>query len=125
MALTDAEDQAEVTQARSLSGINFLIGLWLVAAPFVLSYDKSVAYWSEIITGALIALFSAARLLTPRLHSASWLNSLAGVWLIISPFILGFSVAVAYWNALVLGVIVTVLSLSNVGTVSHRTHHQT
>ncbi|HVS58331.1 MAG TPA: SPW repeat protein [Candidatus Saccharimonadales bacterium] len=125
MEITDVEDQAQLAQARSLSTINFLIGLWLVAAPFALGYTTSVAYWSEIVTGALIALFSLAHLASPRMNSASWFNSVAGIWLIISPFILGYIAAAAYWNEIIFGIVVTVLSFSNVGTVSHRTHHQT
>nr|WP_281166742.1 SPW repeat protein [Thermus igniterrae] len=42
-----------------------------------------------------------------------WLNVLLGVWLILSPWLLGFSgVGNAMWNALIVGVLVGALALS-------------
>lgn len=32
-----------------------LCALWLIVAPFLLSYELSVAYWNEVITGIIIA----------------------------------------------------------------------
>ena len=43
--------------------------------------------------------------------SASALNALAGVWLILSPWILGYTRADAWWNPIVFGAIVAVLAL--------------
>lgn len=41
-----------------------------------------------------------------------WIEVLAGIWLIISPWVLSFSsVAGATWNSVVLGVIVGVVGL--------------
>jgi SPW repeat len=42
---------------------------------------------------------------------ASGLNVLAGIWLIISPFVLGYSGADATWNPIVFGAIVGVFAL--------------
>ncbi|MBE3583818.1 MAG: SPW repeat protein [Limnochordaceae bacterium] len=40
-----------------------------------------------------------------------WINVLLGVWLIVSPFILGYrDVPAALWNGIIVGVIVAVLS---------------
>lgn len=41
---------------RWLSSLVGLAGLWAIIAPFILSYDRSVAYWNQIIIGAVIAL---------------------------------------------------------------------
>jgi SPW repeat-containing protein len=43
--------------------------------------------------------------------SASALNALAGAWLILSPWILGYTTADAWWNPIVFGAIVAVLAL--------------
>jgi hypothetical protein len=45
---------------------------------------------------------------------ASGLNVLAGIWLIIAPFVLGYSNGDPYWNDIVFGAIVAVLALARV-----------
>jgi SPW repeat len=44
--------------------------------------------------------------------AASGLNVLAGIWLIIAPFVLGYSDGDPYWNDIVFGAIVAVLALA-------------
>jgi hypothetical protein len=47
--------------------------------------------------------------------TASGLNILAGIWLIISPFVLGFAhTATPLWNTLIAGVIVGLLAIGRV-----------
>jgi hypothetical protein len=47
--------------------------------------------------------------------TASILNILCGIWLIISPFILGYyDVTAAIWNSIVLGVVVLILAAARV-----------
>jgi len=41
--------------------------------------------------------------------TASGLNALAGIWLIIAPFVLGYRTGDPYWNDIVFGAIVLVL----------------
>ncbi|TAK09879.1 MAG: hypothetical protein EPO39_01475 [Candidatus Manganitrophaceae bacterium] len=59
-----------------------------------------------------------------------WINFILGLWLIISPFLLGYShVRPAMWNEIIVGVLVLIFS-STVGasltgrTTSYRTHEQ-
>lgn len=109
----------EIAQARSLSVINLVIGIWLIIAPYILNYGQNVAYWSEMVTGAFIVIMSLARLFMPHMSTPSWFNGIAGIWLIISPFIFGYNYAAAYWNSIIFGIIVAVLSYSNVGSIHH------
>ena len=46
---------------------------------------------------------------------ASSLNVIAGIWLIISPFVLGYGGGDAYWNPIVFGAIVAVVALARLG----------
>jgi hypothetical protein len=46
--------------------------------------------------------------------TASGLNVLAGIWLIIAPFVLGYGDGDPYWNDIVFGAIVAVLGLARV-----------
>jgi hypothetical protein len=43
------------------------------------------------------------------------LNVIAGIWLIISPFVLGYGSGDAYWNPIVFGAIVAVVALARLG----------
>ena len=45
---------------------------------------------------------------------ASGLNVLAGIWLIIAPFVLGYGSGDPYWNDIVFGAIVAVLALARI-----------
>ena len=47
--------------------------------------------------------------------TASGLNALAGIWLIIAPFVLGYRNGDPYWNDIILGVIVCVLAMLSAG----------
>lgn len=117
-------DHAEISQARTISIINLILGIWLIIAPYALSYQTTAAYWSEVVTGILVIIFSLVRLAVPKLAWPSWLNGLAGVWLIISPFILSYAGTASYWNQIIFGVIVAILGFSNVGSVQHHHGHQ-
>jgi len=50
-----------------------------------------------------------------EIAGASGLNVLAGIWLIISPFVLNYMGADAMWNPIVFGAIVAVLALARAG----------
>jgi len=63
-----------------------------------------------------------SRLRRARLaRTPSGLNVLAGIWLIISPWVLGYTDADATWNPVVFGAIVGVLALARVGGLYRET----
>lgn len=56
-----------------------------------------------------------------KIVTASGLNMLAGTWLIISPFVLGYEAADAFWNPILFGAIVLVLAVTRAVLPSART----
>jgi hypothetical protein len=42
-----------------LSWVNFLLGVWLIVAPFVLTYHSVAGAWNDVLTGVLVCLFAA------------------------------------------------------------------
>jgi hypothetical protein len=106
--------------SRGMSGLNILLGLWVVISPFVLTFaQNSVAMWNNVATGGAIALLALMRLGSPQ-AGASWMNIALGVWLIISPFVLGFTgMGVAMWNNVILGIIVALVAMGS-STVPNR-----
>ena len=90
-----------------------LVGIWLFISPWVLtttgSADVARNAW---IVGAAIFVVALIALGTPNNPTADWVNVLLGVWLFISPWVLGYAgVKDGAWNAWILGVITVILAL--------------
>ena len=95
------------------SGINLILGLWLIIAPFVLGFTAHThSEWNTIIVGILVATIAAIRIWGGRGASwLSWINAGLALWLIVSPWIYGNSdVSAILWNDIIVGVVVLVLS---------------
>lgn len=106
----------EKNQAMTASGINVLAGIWLIIAPFVLGYATTTPKTNDIWLGIIVGIIALIRIFTP-LKSAwlSWLNIIAGVWLIIAPFVLNYATTTPRWNDVILGIIVIALSIWSSG----------
>ena len=102
------------SRVRTLSGLDLLAGLWLIIAPFVLGYSAiAEAAWNDIIIGVAVVLLAGSRELGRgyRVAWPSWINTALGLWLIIAPFVLGYSfVENAVRNDVILGIIIAVLA---------------
>jgi SPW repeat-containing protein len=113
---------------QSLGGINIILGIWLIVTPYVFGYTSSAAKWNQTIFGVVVLILAALRLGAMRQQWISFLNGLAAIWLVIAPFILSYNRSVAYWNEVIVGVIVGVLAFWNSGvslTATHTRHHGT
>lgn len=76
-----------ITARRWQDGANLVLGAWLFASPWVLDYASSPAGWNAYVTGAAIMIFALAAAYMPK----AWeeiINTLIGVWLVMSPFVL-------------------------------------
>lgn len=103
--------------AQTFSGLNVLVGIWLLAAPWVLGYGEvPTALWNDRIVGGATLLFAGIRVFAPaRVAFFSWLNVVLGIWLVASPFVLqygeGFVLRnVAFWNDLLSGLAIIALA---------------
>lgn len=98
-------------QTKTSSSLNLIAGIWLIVAPFVLGYVGTTAQTNDIVLGIVVGAIALIRLF--RVYRAAWLNwvnILAGLWLIIAPFVLAYTTIAPMWNDIILGVIVVVLS---------------
>lgn len=113
-------------QVKTASGINVILGLWFLISPWVYGYTAMHAgsVWNNIIVGIIIAILAAIRFFSP--YSAtwlSWLNALLGVWVVISPWIYGYSAnGGRTWNSVILGIIVIVLSIWSASATNSDEH---
>ncbi len=95
-----------------------LCGLWEfgdIVLPFIIGFDNVPSLvWNHIIAGMILMVVGARAAMTSNVGTAmtmDWIAAVAGLWLIISPFILGTRVlAGGRWNDVAVGVIVLILS---------------
>jgi SPW repeat len=109
----------EKLAARWQDALNLLLGLWLAVSPWALSYmEHTMAHWNAHATGVAIAVVAAAALIASQTWE-EWVNTILAVWLIASPWILGFSeLQAATWNQVAVGVLVGGLALCSAATTS-------
>ncbi len=98
------------------SWTDFVLGLWLIAAPFALGYamvghDRG----EDVLFGIVIAGVALWRSLVSNdsaMAGVSWIVALAGLWVLIAPFALGYSsVGAAVTNDVIVGAAVFVLGI--------------
>jgi hypothetical protein len=107
------------TNQSGVAWINILLGIWVLISPWVLVFGPHpVAVWNNVATGAAVILVAALRGSMPQQSSWSWLNGLLAIWLIISPFVLGYVNPAAIWNNVILGIIIGIVALSSVAMKS-------
>jgi SPW repeat len=94
------------------NSICMLAGLWLWISPFILGFSLgSHASANASVVGIFIGTFAMMAVATPQLWE-EWAKVVLAVWLLISPWLLGFShQSAATADILIVGVVVVVLSL--------------
>ncbi len=100
---------------------NVVFGLWVFASPWVLQHPMitgtaageraaSGVMWNLWIVGIAVAILALVALFAFQAWE-EWVNVALGVWLLASPWILGFnSVALLMWNAVIVGVLIAVFA---------------
>jgi len=95
--------------------VNVLVGIWLMIAPFALGAAGAAHAWtaSDVVLGILLVAFSwwmLAAIAPPT--GIAWFEMLCGIWLIVAPFVLGYSAAPrALWNDVVCGIIAIIVAI--------------
>lgn len=103
--------------AKNVSVVNVIAGVWLIVVPFIFNYVDSVARNNDIWTGAAIGVLSFIKLFMPeKTMWTGWLTTVLGLWLILAPFVLLYTGMVSIWNDIILGIIVTGISLWSMST---------
>lgn len=92
-----------------------IVGLWEVLAPPILGYTATpAAAGNAIIVGVTLIILAVMDDLMENAgtdKTLDWVNGVVGVWLVMSPFALGYStVTAALWNDIIVGAVVIVLA---------------
>ena len=99
---------------------NLALGLWIFASPWALQHTmatgpegaaaSSATMWSMYAVGIAVAALAVAAIFAFQAWE-EWTNLALGAWLLISPWLLGFSTsALLTWNAVLVGVVVVILA---------------
>ncbi|HLM83671.1 MAG TPA: SPW repeat protein [Candidatus Bathyarchaeia archaeon] len=111
-------------QVRTAGWINVILGIWLIASPFLLGFTGTALSRNNVIFGIIIAVLSLFEVSAPEESAwAGWLNALFGIWILISPFVLGFTGMGALWNGIIAGIIVAVLAIWGATSSSSTSEH--
>jgi hypothetical protein len=100
-------------KARTASSVHVVLGIWLMASPWVFDYSGRSPVLNSLVVGALIAVLAITRLAS--LHESASVNSISlllGFWTIVSPWTIGYVAnKAALANNLMVGVLVTALAI--------------
>jgi general stress protein CsbA len=103
--------------------MNALLGLWLIAAPFLMAYDDSymgLAGRNSWMAGAALIVVPMLGLVA-RMAWREWLVLALGVWLVAAPFVLGFAEeTVAMWNTVMTGGVVVIAAIARLRAIGRR-----
>lgn len=86
-----------------------MLGLWLIAAPFVLGVTGS-SLWNAVIVGVIIASLGGYNWYqisqgNPLSKGSAGTNAVLGAWLIAAPFVFAAGSAMM-WNNVIAGLLV-------------------
>jgi SPW repeat len=91
------------------SGMNVVLGAWLIVSPWMLGYSGAHnATWTDIGVGTCVLLVAALRVLYPE-HSAAlaWVNVALGAWLVAASYAIPYATGVdrtpVHWNDVLVG----------------------
>ena len=109
------------------------LAVWLFLSPWILGFTAglpaegeavgagfTLAAWNAWILGVVIAVLALwAAFQFAEWHD--WANGVLGVWLVVSPWILGFAaLTAALWNHVVVGLLIVALAAWELWDVRHQ-----
>jgi hypothetical protein len=92
--------------------VNALVGVWLILSPWAIGFqDNTTALANAVIVGILLIAAALGAIFVPRAWE-EWTEVVLGLWLAVSPWVLGFNTLPnATVSTAVTGVVVVVLAL--------------
>lgn len=102
---------------QSITVVNGVLGLWLIAAPFLVE-SLAIEHWNDPLVGGAVVIIAGYNFHSERAQGsisqrAAAINGLLGGWLVVAPFVYGLS-GIALWNNVCVGVTVTSFAAYNV-----------
>jgi hypothetical protein len=98
----------EWTNAKLCDVANLILGAILFFSPWLFGFESGAVSQNAYTSGIVIAVLSIAALAAFAVWE-EWLNLIAGLWVVVSPWVLGFN-GTARTVHVVIGLIVAVLA---------------
>ncbi len=91
--------------------VNLVLGAWLFLSPWIFGFaSETVASWNAWLSGIVITGLAIAAL-AAFAEWEEWINLVVGIWVIVSPWLVGFSAnATVAWVHYAVGVIVAAVA---------------
>ncbi|GIK87358.1 MAG: hypothetical protein BroJett026_28390 [Betaproteobacteria bacterium] len=72
--------------------VSLVLGVWIAASPWVLGVADALpaAMWNALAVGILVVVLAAIDLDTPAAWE-EWAMGALGLWLVVSPWVLGYA----------------------------------
>ena len=92
--------------------INALLGIWLIISPWVLGFSSETAAMANfVIVGILLLAAALGAMYVPKAWE-EWTESVLGLWMIVSPWIVRYTaVQAAKTDAILAGIVILILGL--------------
>lgn len=101
---------AHERRVRLFSGIDVLLGLWLVVSPWVIGAPGEDVARSGRIVGVVVILCALVRFVRKHTAPLSWIIVLAAGWTVMSPWVLGEEQGYSRtWNYVIVGMLLAAM----------------
>lgn len=101
---------------------NLALGLFLVAAPWLFAFSRNATRLDAWLTGALLISISLAAVITFA-EWEEWFGILLGLWMIASPWLLGFPHTAAMYISIIVGCTVAYLAALELWLIHYAQPH--
>ena len=98
--------------------LNLILGAFLFFSPWIFGFAAGVQSQNAMISGIVIAVLSIAAL-AAFAEWEEWLNLIVGLWVLVSPWVLGFADTTAMWVHAIIGIVVTVIAAVELWMMHH------
>jgi len=92
--------------------VNAVLGAWLVLSPWAVAYQQETAAMvNAMVIGLALIAAALGAIFVPRAWE-EWTEGVLGLWMVVSPWALGFSaMSAARLTAVVTGIVIAALAL--------------
>src|SRR5689334_17928711 len=88
---------------------NLILGVILFFSPWIFAFESGPQTQNAFVFGVVIAVLSLAALAAFAVWE-EWVNLIVGLWVIVSPWVLGFGHGTAMTVNVVIGILVAALA---------------
>jgi hypothetical protein len=113
----EQEVAMELKNERTCDVLNLILGAFLLISPWIFGFESGAQTQNAVICGLIIAVLSVAAL-SAFFEWEEWLNLIVGLWVFVSPWVLGFA-GTAMTVHVIVGALVAVIAAVELWMTHH------